>query len=161
MESLKWRELRIRSRKRIGEVALEERENNGGKISRMGRWMRRTSMLQNSDLRILRSYWRVGWVDFYFFLHENQAVKCCIPCKSSENGKTNIPSIDLARIAPDHFGHSLYSIRVKKNFATMWIYWVSKDAEFYNLVFGICQVLSSYWSTHFPDLHEILLKSGK
>jgi hypothetical protein len=63
-------------------------------------------------------------------LDENQAEKCCIHCKSSENGKKKeFLSIDLLRIAPDLFGHSLY--KGQKFFVTMQTYWVSKDAEFY------------------------------
>ncbi len=74
---------------------------------------------------------RVGWfLPFFYILNENQAEKCCIHCKSSENGKKRISvHWPLARCAWPLWSFTIQGS--KKFFFTMRTYWGSKDAEFY------------------------------
>jgi hypothetical protein len=64
-------------------------------------------------------------------LDENQAEKCCIHCKSSENGKKKNfrPLTSCALRLTSLVIHCTY--KGQTFFVTMRAYWVSKDAEFY------------------------------
>ena len=67
---------------------------------------------------------------FFYILNERQVEKCCIPSKSSENGKTNFfHQLTLCSLCLT--SGVIHYIRDKNIFLTMWTYWVSKNAEFY------------------------------
>jgi hypothetical protein len=81
----------------------------------------------------------LGWGHFNSLknLSENQGDKCCIPCKSKENGKTNFQSRDLMCRASDFY----LFLRAKRTIFTRGACWVSKNAaelyvDFKNITFS-------------------------